>query len=88
MWSGLLVQLAIIIAPRVRGGIPVLRFSALHISIAGFWPSMVHSLVPEMTRKSLRTILIFISFEQDGIKMCCGIIKLQKAESSRIAVHI
>ena len=48
----------------------------------------VHSLVPEMTRKSLRTIPTFIWFERDGIKMYCGIITQQKAESSRIAVHI
>jgi hypothetical protein len=48
----------------------------------------VHSLVPEMTRKSLRTIPTFIWFDRDGIKMYCGIITQQKAELSRIAVHI
>jgi hypothetical protein len=39
-------------------------------------------------RESLRKILTFILFERDGIKMSCGIITLQKAEWSRIAVHI
>ena len=65
-----------------------MRFSALPISIPEFLPSTVHSLVPEMTKKLLRMILTFILFEWDGIKMSCGINTLQKAEWSRIAVHI
>jgi len=66
-----------------KGGIPVLRFSALPISITGSWPSTVHNLVPEITRRSLRTILTFILFKWVGIMMSCGIITLQKAEWSR-----
>jgi len=36
----------------------------------------------------VRMILTFILFERVGIMMACGIITLQKAEWSRIAVHI
>ena len=32
--------------------------------------------------------ILFILFDLDGIKIYCGIITQQKAESSRIAVHI
>ena len=54
----------------------------------GFWLSMDHSLGQETTKKSLRTIPMFISVKQDDIKTFCGIITQQKAELSRIAVHI
>ena len=54
----------------------------------GSYENVVLSSVPETTRKSLRTIPTFILFNRDGIKIYCGIITLQKAVSSRIAVHI
>ena len=81
------VQQAIIFVPRARGAIPVLRFSVLPISIAGFWPSTVHNLVGEMTRRSLRTILTFIMFKRVGIRMSCGGITLQMAEWRRIELR-
>ena len=58
------------------GAVPVLHFSVLPISITGFWPSTVHNLVQEMTRRSLRMILTFILFKWFGIRMSCGGITL------------
>ena len=75
-------------APRVRGAIPVLRFSVLPISIAVFWPSTVHNLVQGMISRSLRTILTFIMFERVGKRMSFGSITLQMAEWIMIEVRI
>jgi hypothetical protein len=89
MWfmsSGQHVQPTITVMQRVSVGIPVLGFSALPISIAGFQPSTVNNLVQETTRRTLRTIPTFISLEQVGIRMLFGDITLQRAESNMIKV--
>jgi hypothetical protein len=57
MWfmsSGQHVQPAITIAQRISVGTPVLGFSEILISIAGFQPSTVHNLVQETKKEIIK----------------------------------